>query len=76
MISYLSAFFGVAALDIVWAKYTYALTARAPWRAGIFASSIFILNGTVTIGFVSDPWLLIPAALGAFAGTAIAVRMS
>lgn len=62
------------ALDFVWAYYTKALNECAEWRAAWWAAGIMILGGIAQVGYVNDPVLLIPAALGAFAGTFVAVR--
>lgn len=68
------AFGAVAALDFVWAKYTYAMTARQPWLAGTYAGAIFALGGVAAISYVANPWMLIPSVAGAFVGTWVAVR--
>ena len=62
------------ALDFVWAYYTKAVTERAEWRAAWWAAGIMILGGIGQIGYVNDPVLLIPAGLGAFAGTFVAIK--
>lgn len=73
-ISYLLVFIACFALDFVWAYYTKAVTERAEWRAAWWAAGIMILSGIGQIGYVNDPALLIPAALGAFGGTYLAIR--
>lgn len=69
-------FLALFALDFVWAKYTYAMTNRWPWISSGYASAIILLNGVATISFVKDPILVIPAMLGAFAGTFLAVKFT
>lgn len=73
---WLGVFVALFALDFVWAKYTHALTAKRPVASGALASVLIVLSGAAAVGYTSDPWLLIPAALGAFAGTWCAVRKS
>jgi hypothetical protein len=68
------AFLSVAALDFVWAKYTYAMTGRRPIAAGLYASAIFGLGGVAVLTYATNPWMLLPAVAGAFVGTYIAVR--
>ena len=68
-------FAAMFALDFVWAKYTFAMTDRHPYRAGGYAGAICLLAGIAQIGYTADPWLLIPALIGAFGGTVLAVRM-
>lgn len=74
ILPYLFVFGATFALDFVWAYYTKALHERAEWRAAWWAAGIMILGGVAQFGYVNEPVLLIPAALGAFAGTLIAVR--
>lgn len=68
-----ASFVGMAALDFVWARYTYHLVKKNPCAAGVYSSLIVLLNGVCTIMYVDDPHLLIAAVLGAFVGTVIAV---
>jgi uncharacterized protein YqgC (DUF456 family) len=63
----------VASLDFVRARCTQYTTAGAAVRAGIDASLILLMGGFAVISYTRDPYLLIPAALGAFAGTYVAV---
>lgn len=69
-------FLALFALDFVWARYTFALSSRQSWRAASYASVIIFLSGGAAVGYVNDPVLLIPAMIGAFAGTFVAVRVA
>lgn len=71
---HLFVFVACFALDFVWAYYTKAVTERAEWRAAWWAAGIMVLGGIGQIGYVNDPVLLIPAALGAFGGTFAAIK--
>lgn len=62
-------------LDFVWAKYTQYILAKREWAAGFAATGILLCNGTVTLLYVADPLLLGFAALGALAGTVVAVKL-
>lgn len=62
-------FISVAALDFVWALYASHVTRNNAVMAGFYASLIMILGGLAAVGYVNDPWMLIPACLGAFVGT-------
>ncbi len=57
------------ALDMVWALYTQAVITNSPFRASSFAAIIQFLSAALVLEYVSNPWLIIPAALGAFTGT-------
>lgn len=70
----IAVFFITVALDYVWALYTLATADRRPFVASLCAIGIYALGGMATIGYTSDHWLLIPAVLGCFVGTYIAVR--
>lgn len=70
------AFISVAALDFVWAKYTYAMTGRRPIAAGLYAGAIFALGGVAVLSYAANPWMLLPSVAGAFVGTWAAVRFS
>lgn len=62
-----------ATLDIIWARYTMAVQARQPAISGVWAALIIIVGGISVLSYVNDPILLIPASVGAFMGTWIAV---
>lgn len=64
-------FAAVFALDIVWARYTISLTNDRPMRAGSYAALVIALSGFAAINYVNDPWMLLPAAVGAFCGTIV-----
>lgn len=70
----IAVFAAVAALDFVWAKYTYAITTKRATLAGFYGAVVFLLSGVATLGYVASPWLLLPAVAGAFVGTYAAVR--
>ena len=74
LLKWIGAFFGVMCLDFVWGKYIQATNGTNPLIAGLWAIPIFLLGGVITIGYISDPNLLIPAAFGAFAGTYLSVK--
>lgn len=61
-------------LDLVWAKYTAAITSHRAMVAGVYAAVIIALSGYAAINYVNDPWMLLPAMAGAFCGTVIGTR--
>ena len=63
-------------LDFVWTHYTKAIQNHLPFPAASWAVAITGLNGLAQIGYVADPWLLIPAAAGAFGGTYSAMKLT
>jgi hypothetical protein len=65
------AFLGMVALDYVWARYVLTLTKKRIIVGSSYAAGIMLLNGMVTLTYVSNPWMILPAAAGAFIGTYI-----
>lgn len=59
----------VFALDFLYARYTMAITNRLRPLAGLYGAGIIALSGYAAINYVNDPWMLIPAMIGAFFGT-------
>lgn len=72
-VPFIIVFAAMFALDFVWAYYTRAIQRHAAMSAASWAVGIIVLGGIGQIGYVNDPWLLIPASLGAFGGTFVAV---
>lgn len=62
-------FFAVAIIDVFWAKYSIAVREFNAIQGGIFSAVIILFGGYTTRAYVHDGLLIIPAALGAFAGT-------
>ena len=71
--TYILAFVAMAVLDFLWAVYTKKVTDGKAIAAASYASVLMVLNATVVMSFVKDAAILIPAALGAFVGTYLAV---
>lgn len=69
----LLAFLAMFVMDFVWAKYTTAIAEKRAMPAASWAILITLLSGYVITSYVNDPWMLAPAAAGAFAGTYAAV---
>lgn len=60
--------------DAIFACWSEAVARKEPGFAAAYAAGIMLCSGFVTVNFVQDPWLLIPACSGAFAGTYIVVK--
>lgn len=72
--SYVIVFVAMFGLDFVWSYYTRAITNHKALSAALWSVALILFNGAVTHGYVNNLWLLIPAGLGAFAGTYVSVR--
>lgn len=68
------AFGAMFALDFVWVFYTKSVAAGRAHPASVWAGAITVLNGVAAIIYVGDPWTIVPAGLGAGAGTLLAMR--
>jgi uncharacterized membrane protein YfcA len=76
MILWLQVFLALVVIDILYAVYTKQVVKNKPAYASLLATGIYVINAIITINFVIDPWLLIPAGLGAFVGTYIGVKIN
>lgn len=74
LIQILIAFTAMFCLDVVFAFYTKSVVANKPVVAGLLASAIILCNTVMVLEVVHDQWMVVPTALGAFAGTWTAVR--
>lgn len=72
----ITVFVALFALDFVWARYTNAMTEKRATIAGNYAAAIIVLSGFGITQYASEPILLIPAAAGAWLGTAFAICRS
>lgn len=64
----------VFVLDFLYARYTTAIGQRSRGFAGLYAAGIIALSGYAAINFVNDPWMLLPAMVGAFFGTIAGIK--
>lgn len=71
---YILVFLGMTALDICYTQYVKDTADRKAFSASNWAAVLILVSGFVTTSYVADPWLLIPAAFGAFAGTWISIK--
>lgn len=71
----LTVFIATFVLDFVWAIYTRAISKDQSFGAAVAAAGIMALSGTAAIVYVDNPWMLIPAMIGAFAGTYSSMRL-
>jgi hypothetical protein len=60
--------------DILWTFYILRTSEKRAHPAGLFSALIILTGGLVVITYTGNPWYLIPAALGAYVGTVLAVK--
>lgn len=71
---YPAAFFAMFFTDVLYAYYIQAVQNTQALRASAWAAILYVLGGVVVIGYINNPWILIPSVLGAFAGTYVGVK--
>lgn len=68
-------FFAMIAVDYFWAWCVRETVSRHAAFAGLLSASVILLGGIVTVQYVTDIRLLLPAAMGAFCGTYLCTRV-
>lgn len=71
---YLLTMIYVFLIDIMWIWYFKFSTDRRPVLAGISASLLYLLSAYAYIYIINDTHNLIPAIIGSFLGTFVAVK--
>lgn len=67
-------FLAMAVIDYMWAKYVLTASSNKALLASVWAVPLAMLSGYTAISFVANPWMLIPAGVGAFVGTYFSMR--
>jgi hypothetical protein len=75
MLGWLLTFTLMLVTDYIWARYTDEVVAKHTHRASLYAVAIIFCGAGTTIMYVEDHWRIIPAAIGAYLGTYLAVRL-
>lgn len=71
--SYVLVFLAVALADVCWTKYFLEAANKNATKAAAWSAVIVLLGSYTTVEYVGNALLVIPAALGAFAGTYLTV---
>jgi hypothetical protein len=75
MIEYIVTFFAVFFTDIFYTYYLKAVQDEQVMRASMWATVVFLIACVAVINYTTNYWLLVPAAVGAFCGTWIGMRL-
>lgn len=67
-------FAAMVAVDYAWARYTVRMVEKKVVGAANWSVAIVGLGAFTTINYVNDKTMLIPAVLGAWVGTALAIK--
>ena len=63
-------------IDILWAVYISEVAKNKPLSSAIAGSFLYMLGTLVTIAYVSNPWMILPAVIGGFFGTYFTVKIN
>ena len=69
MLEYITTFFAIFLLDIVYTYYLRCIATDNVLGASFWSVACYILGSVAVINYTTNYWLLIPAGLGAFCGT-------
>jgi hypothetical protein len=72
-VKFLAVFVVTACIDVIWTRCVVCTTQKRRWAAASWAAVLVLGAAFNTVSIVGDYRLAIPAALGAFVGTAWAV---
>jgi len=75
MIDYIVTFFAVFFTDIFYTYYLKAVQDEQVMKASIWATVVFLIACVAVINYTTNYLLLIPAALGAFFGTLVGMKI-
>ena len=71
----LIAFVGYFIIDYVFVHWTLATIANKLHLSGITAAIIVGVQGAIILDYVSNPWAIAAACVGAYAGTTAALKI-
>ena len=71
---WLAVFLAMGFVDVAWAWYIMAVGRGRAGQAAFASGWIILFGGFATIAYIAEPGYLVPAILGAMAGTYLMVR--
>lgn len=74
MWSYILTFFAIFFVDIFYTYYLKAINDNAALKASLWGVVVWLIGSLAVIEYTINHWLLIPACLGAFAGTYVGIK--
>ena len=74
MWAYIFTFLSMFVTDVVYTQLLKSVQNDKPFAASIWASAITFLGGIAIINYTNNNMMIIPAVLGAFAGTYVGMR--
>jgi hypothetical protein len=67
-------FGGTIVLDFIWTRCVSAIAHESPIVAANWGAATTVLTAVITISYVNNHWLLVPAAAGAWLGVYFSKR--
>ena len=75
MIDYITTFFAIFLLDIVYTYYLRCVATENVLGASFWSVACYILGSVAVINYTTNHWLMIPAMAGAFCGTWVGMNI-
>jgi uncharacterized membrane protein YfcA len=75
MIDYLTTFFAIFLLDIVWTYYLRCVQYNQVLKASAWSVACYVLGSIAVIKYTTNNWLILPAMIGAFCGTFVGMKL-
>ena len=75
MTDYITTFFAIFLLDIVYTYYLRGVANNNVLGASFWSVACYILGSVAVINYTTNHWLIIPAMAGAFCGTFIGMKL-
>jgi uncharacterized membrane protein YfcA len=75
MISYVVTFLAVFATDLLYVYFVKSIQQDQPLSAGLWSMVVTLTASVAVINYTEDHYALIPALLGAFAGTWVGMKI-
>ncbi len=76
LLEFTVAFVAMFLTDFCWAIYVNSVKNDAPFKSSMWALFLFLCGSIAVIGYTTNPWLLVPAGIGAFVGTYVGVLIN
>jgi hypothetical protein len=75
MIDFITTFFAIFLLDVVYTYYLRCIADNHVMGASVWSVACYILGSIAVINYTTNHWLLIPAMAGAFCGTYVGMKL-
>jgi O-antigen/teichoic acid export membrane protein len=75
MLSYLTTFIAVFAVDFIYTYYVKSINQNKAITAGLWGAIVWLIGSFAVIEYTANHMLLIPACIGAFCGTWVGIKI-